>query len=44
VRLCLLPLLPPADKIIRVYSKNADPAVIKALKYAFTQWSDKRHK
>lgn len=37
-------LVPPADKIIRVYSKNADPAVIKALKYAFTQWSEKRHK
>jgi hypothetical protein len=36
-------LCAPADKIIRVYSKNTDPAVIKALKYAFTQWSEKRH-
>lgn len=41
---CACCWFPPADKIIRVYSKNADPAVIKALKYAFTQWSEKRHK
>jgi hypothetical protein len=33
----------PADKLIRVYSKNTDPAVCKALKHAFTQWSQKRH-
>lgn len=42
--MAVFPVLCLADKIIRVYSKNPDPDVIKALKFAFTQWSEKRHK
>lgn len=31
------------DRIIRVYSKNPDPAVVKALKFAFAEWSRAVH-